>query len=109
MKISKRHLLEPNPSYLTSCQVSRFQRRLLHSGPNKIVTNQLWLCKQAFEFWDKDCIQVVAEKMMPGVQFPIASDKPYEFYALLETQGSRKEHDEAVMKILLPKYLMLRD
>jgi hypothetical protein len=39
---------------------------------------------------------VVSEKMMPGVQFPIASEKPYEFYALLETQGSRREHDEAV-------------
>lgn len=50
----------------------------------------------AFEFWDKDCIEVVSEKMMPGVQFPIASEKPYEFYALLETQGSRREHDEAV-------------
>jgi hypothetical protein len=50
----------------------------------------------AFEFWDKDCIEVVAEKMLPGVQFPLSSEKPYDFYALLETQGSHKEHDEAV-------------
>lgn len=50
----------------------------------------------AFEFWDKDCVHVVSEKMLTGVQFPLASDKPYEFYALLETQGSRREHDEAV-------------
>lgn len=53
----------------------------------------------AFEFWDKDCIEVVAEKMLPGVQFPLSSEKPYEFYALLETQGSHKEHDEAVSPI----------
>jgi hypothetical protein len=34
--------------------------------------------------------------MLPGVQFPLSSEKPYEFYALIETQGSHKEHDEAV-------------
>ncbi|KAH8553382.1 hypothetical protein BGW37DRAFT_533500 [Umbelopsis sp. PMI_123] len=59
----------------------------------------------AFEFWDKDCIEVVSEKMLPGVQFPLSSEKPYEFYALLETQGSRKEHDEAKLESYLEKLL----
>lgn len=41
-------------------------------------------------------MQIVSEKMLPGVNFPLVSDKPYEFYVLLETQGSHKEHDEEV-------------
>lgn len=41
-------------------------------------------------------MQIVSEKMLPGVSFPLVSDEPFEFYVLLETQGSHKEHDEEV-------------
>lgn len=41
---------------------------------------------------------MVRTKMLPDVRFPIESETPYPFYALLETQGSRKEHDDEVQK-----------
>ncbi|RUS18877.1 hypothetical protein BC937DRAFT_88220 [Endogone sp. FLAS-F59071] len=55
----------------------------------------------AFEFWDTESFDVVRTKMLPNVRFPIESAVPYPFYALLETQGSRKEHDDEK----LSKYL----
>ncbi|CAO3645906.1 unnamed protein product [Cunninghamella echinulata] len=44
----------------------------------------------AFEFWDRESVGVV-KKAMIQEPFPIGHDT--KFYALLETQGSRQDHD----------------
>lgn len=94
LKMCKKHLVEPRQIFLIFSQV----KNKGHTGIQFITTK--WLTWDsailAFEFWDKECVQIVSEKMLPGVNFPLVSDKPYEFYVLLETQGSHKEHDEEV-------------
>ncbi|CAO3628096.1 unnamed protein product [Cunninghamella blakesleeana] len=44
----------------------------------------------AFEFWDKESIGVVQKTLIQG-PFPIGQES--KFYALVETQGSRQDHD----------------
>ncbi|KAI7904808.1 FAD linked oxidase [Cokeromyces recurvatus] len=46
----------------------------------------------AFEFWDHDSVDIVKSQMMQDTSYPIQGK--YAFYALLETQGSRQEHDQ---------------
>ncbi|KAI9015680.1 FAD linked oxidase [Phycomyces nitens] len=45
----------------------------------------------AFEFWDHDSVGIVKQEMMQETSYPIQGE--HAFYALLETQGSRDEHD----------------
>lgn len=52
----------------------------------------------AFEFWDYDSVKVVGSEMMKDSSYPI--DGKYAFYALLETQGSKQEHDQEVRVVL---------
>ncbi|KAI8069111.1 uncharacterized protein B0P05DRAFT_474925 [Gilbertella persicaria] len=46
----------------------------------------------AFEFWDHDSVGVVKQEMMQDTNYPI--EGKYPFYALLETQGSKQDHDQ---------------
>lgn len=46
----------------------------------------------AFEFWDHDSVGVVKTHMMQETSYPINGE--HSFYALLETQGSKQEHDQ---------------
>lgn len=48
----------------------------------------------AFEFWDFDSVGVTQSQLMKGVNYPI--EGKYPFYVLLETQGSKQEHDQEV-------------
>jgi hypothetical protein len=50
----------------------------------------------AFEFWDFDSVGVVKKEMMQDTNYPI--EGKHAFYALLETQGSKQEHDQEVSK-----------
>ncbi|KAI8332370.1 hypothetical protein BC941DRAFT_436462 [Chlamydoabsidia padenii] len=48
----------------------------------------------AFEFWDHDSVKLVQKTMLPNQTYPLESHlKPTFYYALLETQGSRQDHD----------------
>ncbi|CAO3593501.1 unnamed protein product [Absidia cylindrospora] len=55
----------------------------------------------AFEFWDHDSVQLVQKTMLQGQSYPLEGKKP--FYALLETQGSRAEHDMEKLEAYLEK------
>ncbi|KAI8064596.1 FAD linked oxidase [Gongronella butleri] len=59
----------------------------------------------AFEFWDASSIEVVKAKMVSEA-FPLSGEYP--FYALLETQGSRDDHDKLKLEAYLDT-LMTRD
>lgn len=48
----------------------------------------------AFEFWDSESVGIVKDYMMQDTNYPI--EGKHAFYALLETQGSRQEHDQEV-------------
>jgi hypothetical protein len=55
----------------------------------------------AFEFWDHDSVGVVKSQMMQDANYPI--DGKHAFYALLETQGRKQEHDQEVWCFILLK------
>jgi hypothetical protein len=55
----------------------------------------------AFEFWDHDSVGVVKSQMMQDTNYPI--DGKHAFYVLLETQGSKQEHDQEVAYSILFK------
>ncbi|KAG2197815.1 hypothetical protein INT46_011386 [Mucor plumbeus] len=57
----------------------------------------------AFEFWDGDSVGVVKSQMMQDVNYPI--DGEHAFYALLETQGSKQEHDQEKLDEYLGRLL----
>ncbi|CEP18157.1 hypothetical protein [Parasitella parasitica] len=57
----------------------------------------------AFEFWDHDSVGVVKSQMMQDVNYPI--DGEHAFYALLETQGSKQEHDQEKLDEYLARLL----
>ncbi|KAI8968015.1 hypothetical protein BDF20DRAFT_898394 [Mycotypha africana] len=46
----------------------------------------------AFEFWDQDSVGVVKSQLMQKSKYPL--EGKHAFYALIETQGSKREHDE---------------
>ncbi|EIE86461.1 hypothetical protein RO3G_11172 [Rhizopus delemar RA 99-880] len=46
----------------------------------------------AFEFWDHESVDVVKSQMMDQSNYPI--EGKHAFYALIETQGSNREHDQ---------------
>lgn len=50
----------------------------------------------AFEFWDHDSVGIVKKYAMSDADYPI--DGAHPFYVLLETQGSKQEHDQEVGK-----------
>lgn len=53
-----------------------------------------WKCHIAFEFWDHESVDVVKSQMMDQSNYPI--EGKHAFYALIETQGSNREHDQEV-------------
>ncbi|SAL96467.1 hypothetical protein [Absidia glauca] len=56
----------------------------------------------AFEFWDHDSVQLVQKTMLSDQIYPLnSSSSPY--YALLETQGSREDHDMQKLESYLEK------
>ncbi|KAL0141952.1 hypothetical protein V8B55DRAFT_1493740 [Mucor lusitanicus] len=57
----------------------------------------------AFEFWDSDSVGVVKSQMMQDVNYPIEGE--HAFYALLETQGSKQEHDQEKLDEYLGRLL----
>ncbi|KAI8378592.1 hypothetical protein BD560DRAFT_389845 [Blakeslea trispora] len=57
----------------------------------------------AFEFWDGDSVKVVKAQMMQEAGYPIEGEYP--FYALLETQGSKQEHDQEKLDGYLARLL----
>ncbi|KAF9383377.1 hypothetical protein CPB97_006512 [Podila verticillata] len=46
----------------------------------------------AFEFWDRASIDLVKEHLVAGANNPLQS--AHEFYVLIETSGSNKDHDD---------------
>ena len=48
-----------------------------------------------FEFWDRESMELVKKVMLTDKDYPIEANT--KFYALLETQGSRQEHDQEVI------------
>ncbi|KAG0100104.1 hypothetical protein BGZ93_004260 [Podila epicladia] len=46
----------------------------------------------AFEFWDRASIDLVKEHLVAGANNPLQSD--HDFYVLIETSGSNKDHDD---------------
>ncbi|KAL0095355.1 hypothetical protein J3Q64DRAFT_1828685 [Phycomyces blakesleeanus] len=57
----------------------------------------------AFEFWDHDSVGMVKQEMMQDTAYPIQGK--HAFYALLETQGSRDEHDEEKLNDYLERLM----
>ncbi|KAI7875748.1 uncharacterized protein EV154DRAFT_75449 [Mucor mucedo] len=57
----------------------------------------------AFEFWDHDSVGIVKQEMMQDTNYPI--EGKHAFYALLETQGSRQEHDQEKLDDYLGRLL----
>ncbi|GAA5808739.1 hypothetical protein MFLAVUS_002134 [Mucor flavus] len=57
----------------------------------------------AFEFWDHDSVGVVKREMMQDTNYPI--EGKHAFYALLETQGSKQEHDQEKLEGYLGRLL----
>ncbi|KAI9486136.1 MAG: hypothetical protein EXX96DRAFT_31813 [Benjaminiella poitrasii] len=57
----------------------------------------------AFEFWDYDSVGVVKSQMMQDTNFPI--EGKHAFYVLLETQGSKQEHDQEKLDGYLARLL----
>lgn len=51
----------------------------------------------AFEFFDRRCLELTVEKL--GTRDPLSA--PQAFYALIETGGSNKEHDDSKLSALL--------
>ncbi|KAG0278110.1 hypothetical protein BGZ95_004705 [Linnemannia exigua] len=46
----------------------------------------------AFEFWDREAIKLVKEHLVAGANDPLES--LHNFYVLIETSGSNKDHDD---------------
>ncbi|KAI8369319.1 uncharacterized protein BYT42DRAFT_583919 [Radiomyces spectabilis] len=69
----------------------------------KMAKQDLSEILSAFEFWDKESIDVVKKGMNLEIPYPIASDS--KFYALLESQGSNQEHDQEKLDSYLGRLL----
>ncbi|KAF9922162.1 hypothetical protein FBU30_007765 [Linnemannia zychae] len=54
--------------------------------------NELSEILSAFEFWDKAAIKLVKEHLVAGANDPLES--LHNFYVLIETSGSNKDHDD---------------
>ncbi|KAL1916271.1 uncharacterized protein VTP21DRAFT_5888 [Calcarisporiella thermophila] len=52
----------------------------------------------AFEFWDQSAVDIV-RNLKSDIKFPF--EREYPFYALVETQGSCKDHDEEKITVFL--------
>ncbi|KAG0368356.1 hypothetical protein BGZ54_002072 [Gamsiella multidivaricata] len=46
----------------------------------------------AFEFWDQEAIKLVKQYLAVGANDPLQT--PHQFYVLVETSGSNKDHDD---------------
>ncbi|KAF7722172.1 hypothetical protein EC973_003650 [Apophysomyces ossiformis] len=57
----------------------------------------------AFEFWDNDSVDVVQSVMQPSEKYPFGQRFP--FYALIETQGSRADHDLEKLEAFLGRLM----
>ncbi|KAI8149362.1 hypothetical protein BJV82DRAFT_708252 [Fennellomyces sp. T-0311] len=57
----------------------------------------------AFEFWDRDSMELVKKVMLTDSSYPIEAKSS--FYALLETQGSRQEHDQEKLDAYLTRLM----
>ncbi|KAI9322461.1 hypothetical protein BX666DRAFT_1894989 [Dichotomocladium elegans] len=57
----------------------------------------------AFEFWDRESMELVKRVQYPDSPYPIAATS--KFYALLETQGSRHEHDQEKLDAYLSRVM----
>ena len=51
----------------------------------------------AFEFFDQECLDLVLKHT--GTQAPITQGEKPAFYALIETSGSNKDHDDEVRSL----------
>ncbi|KAG2215394.1 hypothetical protein INT45_013583 [Circinella minor] len=56
-----------------------------------------------FEFWDRESMELVKRVMLTDKDFPIEANT--KFYALLETQGSRQEHDQEKIDTYLTRLM----
>ncbi|KAI8985124.1 hypothetical protein BDB01DRAFT_788990 [Pilobolus umbonatus] len=59
----------------------------------------------AFEFWDVDSVDVVKSEMKQDSSYPI--NGRYPFYVLLETQGSKQDHDQEKLDLYLNNLMEL--
>ncbi|CDH60359.1 d-lactate dehydrogenase 2 [Lichtheimia corymbifera JMRC:FSU:9682] len=57
----------------------------------------------AFEFWDDASMNLVKKVTLPDATYPIEAKS--KFYALLETQGSRQEHDQEKLDAYLSRVM----
>ncbi|KAI8884219.1 FAD-binding domain-containing protein [Backusella circina FSU 941] len=57
----------------------------------------------AFEFWDHDSVGIVKKYATPDADYPM--DGTHAFYVLLETQGSKQEHDQEKLDAYLNRLL----
>ncbi|KAI9484749.1 hypothetical protein BDB00DRAFT_853609 [Zychaea mexicana] len=57
----------------------------------------------AFEFWDRESMELVKRVMLQDSPYPIEAKSS--FYALLETQGSRQEHDQEKIDAYLTRLM----
>lgn len=58
----------------------------------------------AFEFWDKAAIKLVKEHLVAGANDPLES--LHNFYVLVETSGSNKDHDDEKLNAYLESLMV---
>ncbi|KAF9911679.1 hypothetical protein EC991_002797 [Linnemannia zychae] len=61
--------------------------------------NELSEILSAFEFWDREAIKLVKEHLVAGANDPLES--LHNFYVLIETSGSNKDHDDEKLNSFL--------
>ncbi|KAF8944890.1 hypothetical protein BGZ47_003543 [Haplosporangium gracile] len=61
--------------------------------------NELSEILSAFEFWDRAAIKLVKEHLVAGANDPLES--LHNFYVLIETSGSNKDHDDEKLNTYL--------
>lgn len=65
--------------------------------------NELSEILSAFEFWDRAAIKLVKEHLIAGANDPLES--LHNFYVLIETSGSNKDHDDEKLNTYLERLM----